>query len=227
MSTLQLRDVSKRYRKDGGDVVVLDSISFSASSGEMVAIVGESGSGKTSLLRAIAGIDPIDGGEIIVNGTSTRGVSLKKFRSEMSTQIGYISQDYQLLPYANVRDNVLIGRLLVSAGASGEDARGEVEQVLESVGLAGKGSYLPSELSGGQQQRVAVARALMRNAAIILADEPTGNLDQSNAQHVTDLLREVAHTMHRLVLIVTHDSRIAAQADRVVRIDHGRLQGDA
>lgn len=226
MSTLELRCISKLYHKDGGEVAVLDNISFSASSGEMIAIVGESGSGKTSLLRAIAGIDAVDGGEIVVNGISMREFGLKKFRSHMSAQIGYVSQDYQLLPYANVWDNVLIGRLLMPGGDSGNGVSDEVERVLDSVGLTGKNSYLPSELSGGQQQRVAVARALARNAAIILADEPTGNLDQSNAQHVTDLLREVAHTMHRLVLIVTHDPRIAAQADRVVRIDHGRLQDD-
>lgn len=225
MLTLELRGVDKRYHKDGKDVVVLDDVSFSAKSGELVAIVGESGAGKTTLIKLITGIDTIDGGEIVVNGKSSREVTLAKFRSYMSTLVGYISQDYQLLPYMSVYDNVLIGRLLMP-GVDEAGARAKAERTLELVGLGDRTSYFPSELSGGQQQRVAVARALVRDAEIILADEPTGNLDWSKAQQVIDLLSEVAHTMDRLVLIVTHDQRIASRADRVVRIDQGRLRAD-
>lgn len=225
MLTLELRGVDKRYHKDGKDVVVLDDVSFSAKSGELVAIVGESGAGKTTLIKLITGIDTIDGGEIVVNGKSSREVTLAKFRSYMSTLVGYISQDYQLLPYMSVYDNVLIGRLLMP-GVDEAGARAKAERTLELVGLGDRTSYFPSELSGGQQQRVAVARALVRDAEIILADEPTGNLDWSKAQQVIDLLSEVAHTMDRLVLMVTHDQRIASRADRVVRIDQGRLRAD-
>ena len=225
MLTLELRGVDKRYHKDGKDVVVLDDVSFSAKSGELVAIVGESGAGKTTLIKLITGIDTIDGGEIVVNGKSSREVTLAKFRSYMSTLVGYISQDYQLLPYMNVYDNVLIGRLLMP-GVDEAGSRAKAERTLDLVGLGDRTSYFPSELSGGQQQRVAVARALVRDAEIILADEPTGNLDWSKAQQVIDLLSEVAHTMDRLVLIVTHDQRIASRADRVVRIDQGRLRAD-
>ena len=225
MLTLELQGVDKRYHKDGKDVVVLDDVSFSAKSGELVAIVGESGAGKTTLIKLITGIDAIDGGEIIVNGRSSRAVTLAEFRSYMSTLVGYISQDYQLLPYMNVYDNVLIGQLLMPGVDEGE-SRAKAERILELVGLGDRASYFPSELSGGQQQRVAVARALVRDAEIILADEPTGNLDWPKAQQVIDLLREVAHTMDRLVLMVTHDQRIASRADRVVRIDQGRLRAD-
>lgn len=225
MLTLELQGVDKRYHKDGKDVVVLDDVSFSAKSGELVAIVGESGAGKTTLIKLITGIDTIDGGEIIVNGKSSREVTLAEFRSYMSTLVGYISQDYQLLPYMSVYDNVLIGRLLMP-GVDEAGSRAKAERTLELVGLGDKASYFPSELSGGQQQRVAVARALVRDAEIILADEPTGNLDWPKAQQVIDLLSEVAHTMDRLVLIVTHDQRIASRADRVVRIDQGRLRAD-
>lgn len=225
MLTLELQGVDKRYHKDGKDVVVLDDVSFSAKSGELVAIVGESGAGKTTLIKLITGIDTIDGGEIVVNGKSSREVTLAKFRSYMSTLVGYISQDYQLLPYMSVYDNVLIGRLLMP-GVDEAGSRAKAERTLDLVGLGDRTSYFPSELSGGQQQRVAVARALVRDAEIILADEPTGNLDWSKAQQVIDLLREVAHTMDRLVLIVTHDQRIASRADRVVRIDQGRLRAD-
>ena len=143
----------------------------------------------------------------------------------MSTLVGYISQDYQLLPYMSVYDNVLIGRLLMP-GVDEAGSRAKAERILELVGLGDRASYFPSELSGGQQQRVAVARALVRDAEIILADEPTGNLDWPKAQQVIDLLREVAHTMDRLVLMVTHDQRIASRADRVVRVDQGRLRVD-
>lgn len=225
MLTLELRGVDKRYHKDGKDVVVLDDVSFSAKSGELVAIVGESGAGKTTLIKLITGIDTIDGGEIVVNGKSSREVTLAKFRSYMSTLVGYISQDYQLLPYMSVYDNVLIGRLLMP-GVDEAGSRAKAERTLDLVGLGDRASYFPSELSGGQQQRVAVARALVRDAEIILADEPTGNLDWPKAQQVIDLLSEVAHTMDRLVLMVTHDQRIASRADRVVRIDQGRLRAD-
>ena len=225
MLTLELQGVDKRYHKDGKDVVVLDDVSFSAKSGELVAIVGESGAGKTTLIKLITGIDTIDGGEIVVNGKSSRTVTLAEFRSYMSTLVGYISQDYQLLPYMSVYDNVLIGRLLMP-GVDEAGSRAKAERTLELVGLGDKASYFPSELSGGQQQRVAVARALVRDAEIILADEPTGNLDWPKAQQVIDLLSEVAHMMDRLVLIVTHDQRIASRADRVVRIDQGRLRAD-
>lgn len=225
MLTLELQGVDKRYHKDGKDVVVLDDVSFSAKSGELVAIVGESGAGKTTLIKLITGIDTIDGGEIVVNGKSSRAVTLAEFRSYMSMLVGYISQDYQLLPYMSVYDNVLIGRLLMP-GVDEAGSRAKAERTLELVGLGNRTSYFPSELSGGQQQRVAVARALVRDAEIILADEPTGNLDWSKAQQVIDLLSEVAHTMDRLVLMVTHDQRIASRADRVVRIDQGRLRAD-
>ncbi len=225
MLTLELRGVDKRYHRDGKDVVVLDDVSFSAKSGELVAIVGESGAGKTTLIKLITGIDTVDGGEIVVNGKFSRAVTVAEFRSYMSTLVGYISQDYQLLPYMSVYDNVLIGRLLMP-GVDEAGSRAKAERTLELVGLGDKASYFPSELSGGQQQRVAVARALVRDAEIILADEPTGNLDWPKAQQVIDLLSEVAHTMDRLVLMVTHDQRIASRADRVVRIDQGRLRAD-
>lgn len=225
MLTLELRGVDKRYHKDGKDVVVLDDVSFPAKSGELVAIVGESGAGKTTLIKLITGIDTIDGGEIVVNGRSSRAVTIAEFRSYMSALVGYISQDYQLLPYMSVYDNVLIGRLLMP-GVDEAGSRAKAERTLDLVGLGDRTSYFPSELSGGQQQRVAVARALVRDAEIILADEPTGNLDWPKAQQVIDLLIEVAHTMDRLVLMVTHDQRIASRADRVVRIDQGRLRAD-
>ena len=180
MLTLELRGVDKRYHKDGKDVVVLDDVSFFAKSGELVAIVGESGAGKTTLIKLITGIDTIDGGEIVVNGKSSRAVTLAEFRSYMSTLVGYISQDYQLLPYMSVYDNVLIGRLLMP-GVDEAGSRAKAERTLDLVGLGDRTSYFPSELSGGQQQRVAVARALVRDAEIILADEPTGNLDWSKA----------------------------------------------
>jgi ABC-type lipoprotein export system ATPase subunit len=219
---VEARELTRSYRAAGRPVVGLRDVSLRVEGGEVVAVTGPSGSGKSTLLFLLAGLDRPDGGEVRVAGTDLRsldGPARARFRRRTC---GFIAQGMALLPQATAAENVAVPLLLDGVGPVDREAR--VAEVLEAVGLAGDGGKLPDQLSGGQQQRVAVARALVARPAVVLADEPTANLDSATAQAVTRLLLEAARERGAAVVLVTHDPEVARHADRLVRLRSGRLE---
>ena len=194
--------------------VVLDDVSLAVAAGELVAIVGESGTGKSTLLNLVAGLDRPDRGQVIVDGRELAGLdddALTRFRRE---RIGFVFQAFHVLPYLTVAQNVALPLALL--GIAGDAAQARVAAMLAAVGLADRGTSLPQELSGGEMQRTAIARALVHRPAVVLADEPTGNLDPASAASVLALLRERVQAEHATCLLVTHSRAAAALADRAV-----------
>jgi len=207
----------ENLRKEFGNVRALDGVSFSVEAGGWIAIMGPSGSGKTTLINILGGLDSPTSGRAIVDGTDLARLDeagLTRFRAE---KIGFIFQQFHLVPYLTALENVMLAQYFHSA----TDER-EARTELERVGLSDRIDHLPGELSGGEQQRVAVARALINQPKLILADEPTGNLDEANEQIVLGLLGEL-HTDGHTILMVTHASEIGQLADRRIDLAHGRL----
>jgi putative ABC transport system ATP-binding protein len=207
----------EELRKEYGNVRALDGVSFSVDAGEWIAIMGPSGSGKTTLINILGGLDTPTSGRAIVDGTDLARLDeagLTRFRAE---KIGFIFQQFHLVPYLNALENVMLAQYFHST-TDEREARAE----LERVGLGDRLDHLPSELSGGEQQRVAVARALINQPKLILADEPTGNLDEANEGIVLRLMREL-HSEGHTILMVTHAPEIGALADRRIDLHHGRL----
>ncbi len=215
---LQLLHVSKHYVGAGGkSVCALDDITFSARSGEWIAIMGPSGSGKTTLLNILGCLDQATSGVVSIGGTDTSQLSrtqLARFRSET---VGFVFQQFHLIPHLTALENVMLAQYFHSMPDK-EDAR----RALEQVGLSTRASHLPSQLSGGEQQRVAIARALVNDPKIILADEPTGNLDAENQGKVLNLLSGL-HAQGRTILMVTHDDSVGRCADRRLILEHGHI----
>jgi putative ABC transport system ATP-binding protein len=210
---VQIEDLRKQF----GDVRALDGVSFNVDVGEWIAIMGPSGSGKTTLINILGGLDTPTSGRAIVDGAELARLDeagLTRFRAE---KIGFIFQQFHLVPYLTALENVMLAQYFHSA-TDEREARAE----LERVGLGDRLDHLPSELSGGEQQRVAVARALINQPKLILADEPTGNLDEANEQIVLRLLQEL-HSEGHTILMVTHAPEIGALADRRIDLHHGRL----
>jgi putative ABC transport system ATP-binding protein len=204
-------------RKEFGNVRALDGVSFNVEAGEWIAIMGPSGSGKTTLINILGGLDTPTSGRAMVDGTDVARLDeagLTRFRAE---KIGFVFQQFYLVPYLTALENVMLAQYFHSA-----TDEGEARASLERVGLGDRLDHLPSELSGGEQQRVAVARALINQAKLILADEPTGNLDEANEQIVLRLLGEL-HTEGHTILMVTHAAEIGQLADRRIDLAHGRL----
>jgi len=201
-------------------VPVLRDINLDVATGEFVALMGPSGSGKTTLLNLIAGIDKADGGTLRVDGVDIRTLSESDLAAWRAASVGFIFQFYNLLPVLTAFENVELPLLLTRLSA--RERREHVRAGLEMVGLSDRASHRPSELSGGQQQRVAVARALAGDPLILLADEPTGNLDSSNGEAVMDLLREL-HQQGSTICMVTHDPRFARYAERTIHLFDGRV----
>jgi len=218
---VEARGLTRTYPAAGRPVRGLQDVSLSVASGEVVAVTGPSGSGKSTLLFLLAGLDRPDGGEVRVVGTDWRtldGPARARFRRRTC---GFIAQGMALLPQATAAENVAVPLLLDGVGP---DARRErVAKALEAVGLADDGEKLPDQLSGGQQQRVAIARALVTQPAVVLADEPTANLDSATAQAVTQLLLAAARDRGAAVVLVTHDPEVAGHAHRLVRLRSGRV----
>src|SRR5215831_1530986 len=207
----------EKLRKTFGSVCALDGVSFDVEEGEWIAIMGPSGSGKTTLINILGGLDTPTSGQAIVDGTDVARLDeagLTRFRAE---KIGFIFQQFHLVPYLTALENVMLAQYFHST-TDESDAR----RALERVGLADRISHLPRELSGGEQQRVAVARALINQPKLILADEPTGNLDQANEETIVNLLREL-HGEGRTILMVTHSATLGRLADRRIDLAHGRL----
>lgn len=216
------RNLRKRYTLGRRDVEVLRGVSLEISAGEFVALRGASGAGKSTLLHLIGGLDTPDSGEIIVSGQNLARISsnaLSRFRTE---KIGFIFQAYHLLPEFDALENVSIpGRI---ARHNGVEVRNRAQKLLERVGLGARLDHRPYELSGGEQQRVAIARALINHPNVIIADEPTGNLDSHTGQEILGLLQEIRSELNTTLLIATHDSSVANSAPRVVRLVDGQIE---
>jgi len=204
-------------RKEFGNVRALDGVSFEVEEGEWIAIMGPSGSGKTTLINILGGLDTPSGGQAVVDGTDVARLNeagLTRFRAE---KIGFIFQQFHLVPYLTALENVMLAQYFHST-----TDETEALQALERVGLMDRVTHLPAQLSGGEQQRVAVARALINHPKLVLADEPTGNLDEANQETVIQLLREL-HNEGHTILMVTHDPALGCLADRRIDLAHGRL----
>jgi putative ABC transport system ATP-binding protein len=210
---VQVQNVSKIF----GGLRALDDVSFDVASGEWIAIMGPSGSGKTSLINILGGLDRPTGGRATVDGVEVGSLGEKEMARYRAEKIGFVFQQFHLVPYLSATENVMLAQYFHSTADEGEANR-----ALERVGLGGRLNHLPGELSGGEQQRVAIARALINQPKLILADEPTGNLDEDNEHIVLDLLHELHATGHT-ILLVTHSQAIGRMADRRVELAHGRL----
>lgn len=219
---LEIRALSKRYQTADEEVVALDDLSLRVRRGEFVAIVGRSGSGKTTLLNMIGGLDIPDSGSILLDGVDVARLSAAKTAVLRRRKVGIIYQFYNLIPELTVRENIILPTEL-DAAAVDEDWLAEI---LRIVGLSDRAQAYPNTLSGGQQQRVAIARALFAKPAILLADEPTGNLDGENSREVLGLLQMMKEQYGITVLIVTHSDAVAAAADRVITVCGGRITDD-
>jgi putative ABC transport system ATP-binding protein len=218
---VELRKVGKSYREGEVERVVLRDVSVTLARGEIVVLVGRSGSGKSTLLNVIAGIDRPTAGSVIVNGTDLTALDEQARTRFRRRHIGFVFQFFNLIPLLTVEENLLLPLDLNGRG----DAEGvkRARALLERVGLGGRGDSYPDRLSGGEQQRVAIARALIHEPALILADEPTGNLDMETAADVLDLLDTLAREAGRTVLMVTHSREVVGVADRILAIQRGAL----
>ncbi|MFM2386559.1 MAG: hypothetical protein RL660_1316 [Bacteroidota bacterium] len=210
-------NITKKY----GTLEVLKGVSCSLEKGEIVSIIGSSGAGKSTLLHIIGTLDQADSGEVIINGNSIKGLSSKKLSTLRNQNLGFIFQFHHLLPEFSALENVCIPAWL--AGTSKKDAQQHAETLLKKVGLADRIHHKPSELSGGEQQRVAIARALINKPALVLADEPTGNLDSKNSEEVFALIKRLRDEYGHAFLIVTHNTELAASSDRIIKMADGRI----
>lgn len=218
---IKVREIKKSYGlKDESRLTVLKGIDLDVSKGEIVAIVGQSGAGKSTLLHILGTLDKPDSGSYEFNGKSVTDMNDRKISEFRNRQIGFIFQFHHLLPEFTALENVMIASMI-----GGQKNRQQAEDMLAEVGLAGRLEHKPSELSGGESQRVAIARALVNSPDLILADEPTGNLDSENSESVIDLIFELRSKMHKTFVIVTHNESFASRCDRVVSLQDGLVTG--
>jgi putative ABC transport system ATP-binding protein len=223
MSLIECRSLCKDYRRGGEAVHVLDHLDLSIERGSYTALMGPSGSGKTTLLNLLAGIDRATSGELLVDGTDLARLDRNQLAGWRSRHVGYVFQLYNLVPVLTAYENVELPLLLHDLSAAERHRR--VVEALESVDLAARHGHLPRQLSGGQEQRVAIARALVTQPTLLLADEPTGDLDRTNADAVMDLFGRLHRERGQTIVMVTHDDAIARRAERTVRLEKGRLAG--
>jgi putative ABC transport system ATP-binding protein len=219
---IELRGVSRSYEIGGGKVTALDSVDLTVDAGEFVVILGPSGSGKTTLINMIGALDSPTAGSVAIAGADITTASRRELFAFRRESVGLIFQSFNLFPGLSALENVQFG-----ADVAGRtDARERAERTLERVGLGARLRHFPSELSGGEQQRVAIARALAAGNPIVLADEPTGELDFRTGVQILELLHDVTHTAGNAVLVVTHNREIARVADRIVELSSGRIESD-
>ena len=214
-----VENVIKTYANGDKLLYALNDVSFSVNQGEFIAIVGPSGSGKSTLLHIIGGIDKPTDGKVFINGTDVSKLKTDKMTIFRRRNIGLVYQFYNLLPTLNVEDNIVLPLLLDGKKVD----KDKLEELIKLLGLEERRKAMPSELSGGEQQRVSIARALINNPSIILADEPTGNLDSKASKEIVDLFKYYNKTYKQTLLIVTHDEKTALQADRILRLEDGKL----
>ena len=222
MDILRIEHLSKIYGKGDTEVRALDDVSFTVPKGQFVAIIGPSGSGKSTLLHILGGVDTPTDGHVYVDGTDITTLDETALAIFSRRQIGLIYQFYNLIPILTVEENMTLPLLL--DGKKVDQAH--FDSLVQVLGLQHRLGHLPSELSGGQQQRVSIGRALMNNPAILLADEPTGNLDSKNSKEIVELLRQFNKALNQTVIIITHDERIALDADRVIAVEDGKIVKD-
>ena len=222
MSILEVRNLSKIYGKGENTVRAVDNISFSVEEGEFLAIIGASGSGKSTLLHMIGGVDNPSSGEIIIDGADIAQFNADKLAIFLLYKVGIIYQFYNLIPVLTVRENIT---LPCDLGKKKIDMA-RLEELIKDLGLTNRAMYLPNQLSGGQQQRVAIGRALFAQPKLILADEPTGNLDKKSGDEIVQLLKVANMKYHQTIIMVTHDANIAAQANRIITFEDGKIIKD-
>lgn len=222
MEILKVENLCKRYGEKDTEVVALDSVSFSVEKGEFVAIIGASGSGKSTLLHLIGGVDRPTSGKVFIEGTDIYELNSDKLAIFRRRQVGLIYQFYNLIPILNVVENITLPCRL-----DGKEVKEErLEELLDILNLKKRKEHLPNQLSGGQQQRVSIGRAIVNYPAIVLADEPTGNLDSKASREIIDLLKMSNQKYNQTVILITHDENIALEADRILTIDDGRIVKD-
>lgn len=222
MDLLSVDHLTKVYGQGETALRALDDVSFSIAAGEFVAIVGSSGSGKSTLLHLMGGVDRPTKGTVYLNGANVYRRNDEELAVFRRREVGLVYQFYNLIPVLNVVENMTLPTLLDGCAVNKE----RLNQLLENLGLRGREHFLPNQLSGGQQQRVAIGRALMNAPAVVLADEPTGNLDSSNSREIMELLRMSNKRFKQTLVVITHDEDIAASADRVIAIEDGRIVAD-
>lgn len=222
MEILKCENVRKVYGSGNNQVVALDHIDLSVQKGEFVAIVGASGSGKSTLLHILGSVDKATEGKVLIEGTELSAMSRTQAAIFRRRKVGLVYQFYNLIPTLTVRKNILMPLLLDKRKPNNE----YFEQIVHSLGIEDKLEALPSQLSGGQQQRVAIARSLIYRPALLLADEPTGNLDRKNGAEIIDLLKLSNRNLEQTILLITHDEKIALEADRIITIEDGKIISD-
>ncbi len=221
MSTIEVQDVRKIYRRDAEEIVVLDGICVEVQSGDYVALMGPSGSGKTTLLNLIAGIDRPTSGTVTVAGTELSALSERELAQWRSRSVGFIFQFYNLIPVLTAEENVALPLLLTNLSKS--ERRERALTALQLVGLADRSKHYPRQLSGGQEQRVAIARAIVTDPEVLLADEPTGDLDAKSAEEILNLLETLNRDLKKTIVMVTHDPRAAQRARTQKHLEKGVL----
>ena len=222
MEILKVENLTKKYGKKDTEVVALDNVSFRVNKGEFVAIVGASGSGKSTLLHLIGGVDKPTSGKVYIDGTDIYSLNNDKLAIFRRRQVGLIYQFYNLIPILNVKENITLPCDL--DGQKVDESR--LKELLYILGLENRVNHLPNELSGGQQQRVSIGRAMINNPSIVLADEPTGNLDSKASREIIDLLKVSNQKYNQTLIVITHDENIALEADRIITIQDGKLISD-
>ncbi len=222
MEILKVKNLTKVYGKGDTMVKALDGVSFSVPKGQFVAIVGPSGSGKSTLLHILGGVDKATSGSVFIEGTDISTLNENTLAIFRRRQIGLIYQFYNLIPILTVEENITLPILLDGQSVN----RKKLDGLINTLGLQNRTKHLPNELSGGQQQRVSIGRALMNNPALVLADEPTGNLDSKNSKEIVDLLRMINKENNQTIIIITHDEKIALSADRIIAIEDGKIVKD-
>ena len=219
---IKIKDLTKKYDSFGTEITALGGVNLTFNDGELVAIIGESGSGKTTLLNQLCGMDVPDNGEIIIDGINLTKLSSNDLCKMRRSKIGVVYQFYNLIPELNIRDNITLPVEL----DGGNVDENELSEILKTVGLFGRERDFPSALSGGQQQRVAIARALFQKPSLILADEPTGNLDEKNSEDILGLLCKLNEEKKITVIIVTHSKVVADRAKRLISLTNGQVISD-
>ena len=222
MEILKIENLTKVYGSGENEVRALDGVSFSVEKGEFLAIIGPSGSGKSTLLHILGGVDRPTSGKVWLDGQDVYAQNEEQLAIFRRRQVGLIYQFYNLIPVLNVVENMTLPVLLDGRKVNVE----RLNELVETLGLSGRKNNLPNQLSGGQQQRVSIGRALMNAPAVVLADEPTGNLDSRNSQEIVELLRQSNVKYKQTLIVITHDESIALQADRIVAIEDGRIVRD-
>lgn len=222
MEMLRVENLTKIYGAGENQVRALDGVSFSVEKGQFVSIIGPSGSGKSTLLHILGGVDRPTGGKVFVNGQDVYARNEDQLAIFRRREVGLIYQFYNLIPVLNVEENITLPVLMDGRPVN----RDRLHEMLDTLGLRGRERALPNQLSGGQQQRVSIGRALMNAPAVVLADEPTGNLDSKNSQDIVELLRFSNRRYNQTLIVITHDESIALQADRIMAIEDGKIIRD-